>query len=163
MRQKSSLLLSFSMALILMMSCTNTPKNKGEMEAPSSDAERMVWWREAKFGLFIHWGVYAVPAGKYGDNTNYGEWIMHSAKIPSAVYKEFASQFNPVKYNPEERDCLWRISLELYGNANLWPLIYIENRGKIIDPDLIFPGQKLVIPPDPMKKTASKKIKKKAK
>ena len=60
----------------------------------------MAWWREAKFGLFIHWGVYAVPAGKYGDNTSHGEWIMHRAKIPSAEYKEYATQFNPVKYDP---------------------------------------------------------------
>jgi alpha-L-fucosidase len=42
-----------------------------------------------------------VPAGKYGDKTNYGEWIMNSAKIPVATYREFAAQFNPVKYNPE--------------------------------------------------------------
>lgn len=63
---------------------------------------RMKWWREAKFGLFIHWGVYAVPAGKYGDKTSYGEWIMNSAKIPVAKYREFAGQFNPVKYNPEQ-------------------------------------------------------------
>lgn len=70
-------------------------------ETPAQRDARMKWWREAKFGLFIHWGVYAVPAGKYGDKTNYGEWIMNSAKIPVATYREFASQFNPVKYNPE--------------------------------------------------------------
>ena len=63
---------------------------------------RMAWWREAKFGLFIHWGVYAVPAGKYGDSTNHGEWIMNRARIPVATYREFARQFNPVKYNPEQ-------------------------------------------------------------
>ncbi len=102
MMKKSALLLSISIVLILMMACSTTPKNKGEVEAPSGDAERMAWWREAKFGLFIHWGVYAVPAGKYGDNTNHGEWIMHSAKIPSAEYKKYAGQFNPIKYDPED-------------------------------------------------------------
>lgn len=71
------------------------------VETPTQRAARMAWWREAKFGLFIHWGVYAVPAGKYGTNTGYGEWIMNSAKIPVATYHEFAAQFNPVKYNPE--------------------------------------------------------------
>ncbi len=71
------------------------------VETPAQRDARMAWWREAKFGLFIHWGVYAVPAGKFGNNTNYGEWIMNSAKIPVATYREFASQFNPVKYNPE--------------------------------------------------------------
>jgi alpha-L-fucosidase len=100
MIKKSAQFLSISIVLMLMMACTNTPKNKGEVEAPYADDERMAWWREAKFGLFIHWGVYAVPAGKYGDNTNYGEWIMHSNRIPTAEYKEYASQFNPVKYDP---------------------------------------------------------------
>ncbi len=61
----------------------------------------MEWWREAKFGLFIHWGVYAVPAGVYGDNDGYGEWIMNSAKIPVSEYRQYATQFNPVKYDPE--------------------------------------------------------------
>jgi alpha-L-fucosidase len=70
-------------------------------ETPAQRDVRMKWWREAKFGLFIHWGVYAVPAGKFGDKTSYGEWIMNSAKIPVATYREFANQFNPVKYNPE--------------------------------------------------------------
>lgn len=64
---------------------------------------RMDWWREARFGLFIHWGVYAVPAGTYkGQKINrIGEWIMNRGKIPVADYKQFASQFNPVKYDPE--------------------------------------------------------------
>jgi alpha-L-fucosidase len=53
-------------------------------ETPAQRDARMKWWREAKFGLFIHWGVYAVPAGKYGEKTNYGEWIMQSARIPVA-------------------------------------------------------------------------------
>jgi len=69
-------------------------------ETPAQRDARMRWWREAKFGLFIHWGVYAVPAGKYGGQTGYGEWIMHSAKIPVAEYRGFARQFNPVKYDP---------------------------------------------------------------
>ena len=71
-----------------------------QRETPAQRDARMRWWREAKFGLFIHWGVYAVPAGKYGENNSYGEWIMHSAKIPVAEYRQFARQFNPVKYDP---------------------------------------------------------------
>jgi alpha-L-fucosidase len=69
-------------------------------ETPAQRDARMAWWREAKFGLFIHWGVYSVPAGKYGNATGYGEWIMNSAKIPVAEYHSFAQQFNPVKYDP---------------------------------------------------------------
>jgi alpha-L-fucosidase len=100
MINKIALILSVSMVLVLMLSCSQTSKNNGEPAAPSTDDERMAWWREAKFGLFIHWGVYAVPAGKYGDNINYGEWIMHSARIPSAEYKKYAARFNPTKYDP---------------------------------------------------------------
>jgi len=64
---------------------------------------RMEWWREAKFGMFIHWGVYAVPAGTYKGKQigGIGEWIMRRAPIPVSDYKAFARQFNPVKYDPE--------------------------------------------------------------
>ncbi len=71
-------------------------------ETPEQIDARLAWWREAKFGLFIHWGVYAVPAGKYGDNPYYGEWIMHSAKIPVSEYRRFAEGFNPTKYDPSQ-------------------------------------------------------------
>ena len=65
--------------------------------------KRMEWWREARFGMFIHWGVYAVPAGTYkGQKINrIGEWIMNRGKIPVAEYQAFAKEFNPVKYDPD--------------------------------------------------------------
>jgi alpha-L-fucosidase len=65
--------------------------------------ERMQWWREARFGLFIHWGVYAVPAGSYnGQKINKAaEWIMNRGKIPVAEYQTFAKQFNPAKYDAD--------------------------------------------------------------
>src|SRR5262245_38711622 len=69
----------------------------------ASTDERMEWWREARFGMFIHWGVYAVPAGMYnGHKVNrIGEWIMNRGKIPVAEYQAFAKEFNPVKYDAE--------------------------------------------------------------
>ncbi|MDQ6609918.1 MAG: alpha-L-fucosidase, partial [Bacteroidota bacterium] len=65
---------------------------------------RMKWWRDAGFGMFIHWGVYAVPAGTYnGHQVNrIGEWIMNFGKIPVADYQKFAKKFNPVKFNADE-------------------------------------------------------------
>jgi alpha-L-fucosidase len=65
---------------------------------------RMQWWREARFGMFIHWGVYSVPAGTYDGKRvdGIGEWIMFNGKIPVARYREYAKQFNPVKYDPEK-------------------------------------------------------------
>lgn len=64
---------------------------------------RMAWWREAKFGLFIHWGIYAVPAGSYQGKqiSGIGEWIQRTAEIPVATYRDYAKQFNPVNYHPE--------------------------------------------------------------
>jgi len=66
--------------------------------------ERMGWWRDARFGLFIHWGLYAVPAGTYkGERIKgIGEWIMNNAKIPVAEYEKFAGQFNPIGFNANE-------------------------------------------------------------
>ena len=65
---------------------------------------KMDWWKEAKFGMFIHWGLYSVPAGTYNGKQvpGIGEWIMNKGKIPVAEYKKFAPQFNPIKYNAEE-------------------------------------------------------------
>jgi len=69
----------------------------------AANADRMEWWREARFGMFIHWGVYAVPAGTYkGQKINrIGEWIMNRGKIPVADYQASAKEFNPVKYDPD--------------------------------------------------------------
>lgn len=62
---------------------------------------KMQWWKEAKFGMFIHWGLYAVPSGKWEDKTSYGEWIMLSAKISRAEYAKLANKFNPTLFNAE--------------------------------------------------------------
>ena len=64
---------------------------------------RMKWWRGAKFGMFIHWGLYAVPAGEYQGHPigGIGEWIMHSAHIPVADYAEYAKRFDPEQFNAD--------------------------------------------------------------
>ena len=62
---------------------------------------RMKWWREARFGLFIHWGLYSIPAGEWEGKTDYAEWIRNQAQIPLKVYDKFVSKFNPVKFNAE--------------------------------------------------------------
>jgi len=79
------------------------------IESPSSNKplpkdERMEWWREARFGMFIHWGLYAVPAGEWkGEKVRgIGEWIMNNAKIPVSEYEKLAKQFNPVKFDAKE-------------------------------------------------------------
>jgi alpha-L-fucosidase len=71
---------------------------------PTHD-ERMKWWREARFGMFIHWGVYSVPAGVWhGTNVtpSGAEWIMNRGRIPVADYQKFAAQFNPTNFSAGE-------------------------------------------------------------
>jgi alpha-L-fucosidase len=65
---------------------------------------RMKWWREARFGMFIHWGVYSVPAGVYqGRNiSGIGEWIMNNASIPVDEYRKYVEQFNPTQFNADD-------------------------------------------------------------
>ncbi len=79
----------------------------GKAAAPESTADRdrrMAWWRQARLGMFIHWGLYAVPAGDYHGKRakDIGEWIMSWANIPRADYEQFAPQFNPVKFDAAE-------------------------------------------------------------
>ena len=64
---------------------------------------RMGWWRDARFGMFIHWGVYAIPAGvnKGKPVEGIGEWIMSKGHIPIPEYEEYAKQFNPEQFNAE--------------------------------------------------------------
>ena len=66
--------------------------------------QRMGWWREAKFGMFIHWGIYSLPGGEWkGRKVNgYAEHLMRKEKISRNEYLELAHQFNPVKFNAEE-------------------------------------------------------------
>ncbi len=73
-------------------------------ETPAQRDARMAWWRAARFGMFIHWGVYSVPAGTYNGKRipSIGEWIMNNGKIPVAEYRAFAKEFNPVKFNADE-------------------------------------------------------------
>ncbi|MEL0652297.1 alpha-L-fucosidase [Algibacter sp. TI.3.09] len=69
-----------------------------------TDEARMEWWQDARFGMFIHWGIYTVPAGFYNGEaqTNSAEWIMNKGKIPVAEYEKFADEFNPTKFNADE-------------------------------------------------------------
>ncbi|MCK4999875.1 MAG: alpha-L-fucosidase, partial [Anaerohalosphaera sp.] len=61
--------------------------------------ERMDWWRQGRFGMFIHWGLYAIPEGQWKDRTTHGEWILTTGQIPVAEYEKFAPQFNPTEFD----------------------------------------------------------------
>jgi len=80
----------------------------GQARAPSppdpAKEKRLEWFREAKYGLFIHWGLYAIPAGEWNGKRSLGigEWIMNRLTIPVRDYEKLASRFNPVKFNADE-------------------------------------------------------------
>jgi alpha-L-fucosidase len=103
MKQKYHILVTAG--LILLNPVVSRAQSETPVPAETKEARdsRMAWWRDARFGLFIHWGVYAVPAGFYQDKPvkGIGEWIMNKGKIPMAEYQKFAKEFNPVKYDPD--------------------------------------------------------------
>jgi len=66
--------------------------------------QRIQWWREAKFGMFIHWGIYSLPGGEWKGKkvSGYAEHLMRKEKISRADYLDVAHHFNPVKFNAEQ-------------------------------------------------------------
>ena len=78
---------------------TATPPPVDSQEARIARTE---WWRDARFGLFIHWGLYAIPGGTWGEKVHkqgYSEWIMFNEKIPAREYEKLAARFNPVQFD----------------------------------------------------------------
>jgi alpha-L-fucosidase len=65
--------------------------------------QRIQWWTEARFGMFIHWGIYSVAAGEWKGQpvAGLGEWIMNRAHIPVREYETLAPQFNPTEFNAD--------------------------------------------------------------
>lgn len=93
--------------LIVIVSLTICFGGYGQIEDGSQQETReqnLEWWREARFGMFIHWGLYSIPAGRWNDKKidGIGEWIQNFAQIPNSEYDKLMSQFNPHNYNPEQ-------------------------------------------------------------
>jgi alpha-L-fucosidase len=106
-------ILGLTLILLTLFSCQEESKPTATIpevkidylnETPEAFDQRMKWWRDARFGLFVHWGAYAVPAGIYKGQEigSVGEWIMKTGAIPINEYEAFAKQFNPTKFNAEE-------------------------------------------------------------
>ena len=92
---RTAALLLASLALPLLSGCagsTAIPRRGPAVgkpgEAPLPLAERVQWFEDARFGLFIHWGLYAVAEGEWNGKpvAGVGEWIMEHGKIPRADY-----------------------------------------------------------------------------
>jgi alpha-L-fucosidase len=102
MKNKISYLLLALLALLTLTPFTGA--------ADQTDDSHMEWWREARYGMFIHWGLYSVAGGEW-KGKDYGkeqggasaEWLMNSAKIPGKEYREtLAPQFNPTDFDAEK-------------------------------------------------------------
>ena len=83
------------------------------------------WFKEAQFGMMIHWGLYTLPAGEWKGKrmTGIGEWIQQYYRIPNAEYHELAKAFNPVLFNAEDWDVsythLEKVCLEITGTGRI--------------------------------------------
>lgn len=97
----NQLLRIFMISILLLNIACKQESKKSEV---ITDEERMDWWSDARFGMFIHWGIYSVPAGIYNGEVqrNSAEWIMNRGKIPIAEYEKYAEQFNPTNFDADE-------------------------------------------------------------
>jgi alpha-L-fucosidase len=85
-----------ALALALLGAALGPPELAGQAtdSVPSERAEAREWFRQARFGLFIHWGIYS--------QLGHGEWVMENRQIPAAKYEELAATFNPVRFDAKE-------------------------------------------------------------
>ena len=68
-------------------------------ETAAQKAARLAWWNEGRFGMFIHWGIYSVPAGEYQEHKGFAEWFLEETHMPVSQYEKYADQFNPTNFN----------------------------------------------------------------
>ncbi len=99
----STALLCAAVTGLCAVNSASAAPSKLRPETPSQHNARMKWWHNARFGMFIHWGLYAVPAGWWNGKRvpGIGEWIMNNAKIPVDQYAALAAKFDPVKFNAQ--------------------------------------------------------------
>lgn len=97
------ILTRFVLGLALVATAATAGAQSATPETAAQKDARMSWWRDAKFGMFIHWGAYAVPAGVHrGERVRHlGEWLMNDSKVPISEYEAYVRSFNPVKYDAD--------------------------------------------------------------
>ena len=90
-------------ALVLILAAAASYSQTRQSTPDPAKEARLSWFRDAKYGLFIHWGLYSIPAGEWKGTRSLGtgEWIMNRLKIPVREYETLAAQFNPVRFNAD--------------------------------------------------------------
>ena len=103
MRTITLICLAFLTSIFPASVCAQAPTSTPTAAKADQD-RRMGWFRDARFGMFIHWGLYAIPAGQWDGKAipSVGEWILNSAKIQPAEYVKLQTQFNPIDFNADE-------------------------------------------------------------
>jgi alpha-L-fucosidase len=99
-----SLIVVFAFAeSVVLNAAANESPDPYTNETREQRDERLSWFNDARFGMFIHWGVYSVPAGKYKGREIPSDscFIMEKTKMPLTDYHAFAAQFNPTQYDPD--------------------------------------------------------------
>jgi len=77
--------------------------SSGSYNPTQAEQQRVAWFRDAKFGMFMHWGLYSKMAGYWkGRKVGGGEWAVKLSKLPIEEYRALAREFNPVKFNADE-------------------------------------------------------------
>lgn len=104
---KNRVISFFAVALFCAFSISAVGQTMDQMwenKASGQQHPNIQWFKDAKFGMFIHWGLYSKLAGDWKGKRYYGsgEWIMNQAKIAVKDYKKVAEEFNPVKFNADE-------------------------------------------------------------
>jgi alpha-L-fucosidase len=93
------------LALLLGLSVviTGTAQTPAPRPPDPAKEKRLEWFRDAKYGMFIHWGLYALPAGEWQGRRclGLGEWLMNRCQVPVKDYEQLANRFNPVKYDAD--------------------------------------------------------------
>ena len=88
------IIVAISLLAVAPRSSTAQSETQQQYRPAPENLEARRWFQDAKFGLFVHWGVYSV----LGD----GEWVMNNKKFPISEYEKLPSQFNPTEFNPAE-------------------------------------------------------------
>ncbi|WP_316839983.1 alpha-L-fucosidase [Pedobacter gandavensis] len=98
---------------VVLLFLSGTFAQSRNQKIPVDPAHRADWFKEARFGMFVHWGLYSILGGeykghrlpdktfKYGDSW-YAEWIQQRLEIPEKEYQQLASQFNPIHFNADQ-------------------------------------------------------------
>ncbi|GAA0877353.1 alpha-L-fucosidase [Algoriphagus jejuensis] len=95
--------LNYLFVFLLILAASGCAPDAPEQKILTDD-ERMEWWRDARFGMFIHWGAYAIPGGERNGEICKGgaEWIMDKLDYTIEDYEKVVAEFNPVDFDADE-------------------------------------------------------------